>query len=535
MGRNALRAACVVCLALGVFFRLFHADWKLYSYDETVTSLRATGHTYGEFERFVHDGRSHSIGDLTMFQAPSATTDGRLVWQSLALEDPQHPPLYFLATSLLERATGDSVFLRRLPAILFGLLSLPAAWWLAYELFEDSLVAWCFTALVAVSPFHVEYAQQAREYSLWTLITLISSALLLRSLRRGAAWTFIAYAVSVGLGLWSFPLFVEVAVAQGLYLGGPFSATLGSRRWIAGAALAVGLVTFVPWARVMAAGTRTAVSDTGWTAGRLSAPLYLGKWLFNAGTVFFDLDYVTLLLAPVAFLLVAVALWSCWRFVRTAPMRQWSFVALVGGISALTLLVPDLVLHQSRAGQSRYLTPLWLAVELAVAYALTFRPEVAERRVFRGVALYGFLIAGVVSCAVGSVARTWWIASNQKTLPAIASALALQPSATLTYVDDDDMLLEILPLSRPSLRFMIHSEIDAGALGASPDSFFIAKPFAVDQSPAARHSRKVALPAFFPPTQDRAIELIHRRAAAERNMGAAYQDDALFAVTQGAG
>jgi len=43
----------------------------------------------------------------------------------------------------------------------------------------------------------------------------------------------------------------------------------------------------------------------------------------------------------------------------------------------------------------------------------------------------------------------------------------------------------------------------------------------------------VALPAFFPPTQDRAIELIHRRAAAERNMGAAYQDDALFAVTQG--
>jgi len=515
-----------------VFFRLFHADWKLYSYDETVTSLRATGHTYGEFERFVHDGRSHSIGDLTTFQAPSAGTDERLVWQSLALEDPQHPPLYFVATSLLERATGDSVFLRRLPAVLFGLLSLPAAWWLAYELFGDSLVAWCFAALVSVSPFHVEYAQQAREYSLWTLITLVSSALLLRSLRRGAAWAFIAYAVSVGLGLWSFPLFAEVAVAQGLYVGGPFSSAPRSRRWIAGAALTVGLITFVPWARVMAAGTRTAVSDTGWTAGHLSAPLYLGKWLFNAGTVFFDLDYVTLLLAPVAFLLVAAALWSVWTLVRTSSVREWSFVALVGGISALTLLGPDLVLHQSRAGQSRYLTPLWLSLELAVAYALTSGSEVAKRRVFRDVVLSAFFIAGILSCAIGSSARTWWIASNQKTLPAIASALALQPSATLIYVDDDDMLLEILPLSRPSLHFTIHSEIDAAALGAPRDSFLIAKPFAVDQSPVARRSRKVALPAFFPPTQDRAIELIHRRAAAERNMGAAYQDDALFAVTQ---
>jgi uncharacterized membrane protein len=175
-------------VGIGAFFRLFHIDWKLYSFDETVTSLRATGHTYAEYEAFVRDGRMHRIGALTAFQAPSAATDERKVWSSLVREDPQHPPLFFWATSLFERVTGDSILTRRLPAVVFGLLVLPAAWWLAFELFGDVLVAWCFCALVAVSPFHVEYAQQAREYSLWALTSLLSSALLLRALRRGGGY-----------------------------------------------------------------------------------------------------------------------------------------------------------------------------------------------------------------------------------------------------------------------------------------------------------------------------------------------------------
>ena len=116
--RRVLLATFLICAVLGVFFRLFHVDWKLYSYDETVTSLRASGYTLAEYKSFVRDGRTHSIGELERFQAPSQTTDEGAVWRSLALEDPQHPPLYFWATSLLERVTGDSILFRRLPAVL---------------------------------------------------------------------------------------------------------------------------------------------------------------------------------------------------------------------------------------------------------------------------------------------------------------------------------------------------------------------------------------------------------------------------------
>jgi uncharacterized membrane protein len=529
---RVVQIACIICVLFGVFFRLFHADWKLYSYDETVTSLRASGHTYKEFEAFVHDGRTHSIGELTRFQAPAADTDPHSVLHSLAAEDPQHPPLYFFLTNLSERLTGDSVYLRRLPAILFGILVLPAAWWLAYELFGDTLISWGFAALIAVSPFHVEYAQQAREYSLWTLLSLVSGAFLFRALRTGAAWTYAAYFLSVAVGFWSFALFSEIAIAQALYLIVGFSAPL-RRRFMVGAALLIGCASFIPWMGVMAAGSHTVATDTSWSATPLSAPLYIAKWLFNAGNLFFDLDYLTAALAPISFLMVGVAALACVALVRTAPIRIWAYVILTGGVSALTLLMPDLIFHQSRGAQSRYLTPLWLAVELALAYALFMPRGQAKRLPFRKIVSVGMMSAGILACGVGAFARTWWIAANQKSLPAIAIQLAQQQAPTLVSIDDDDTLLELLPLSNADLRFHLAHGVDAKVLGPTAHAFVIAKPHIVAALPVAKHLQAVALPETFPPSHDRIMEILHRRAAAERKIGNDYQDEQLYSVTPG--
>ncbi len=303
------------------------------------------------------------------------------------------------------------------------------------------------------------------------------------------------------------------------------------RRVFVVSAIALGIASFSPWLAVLAAGSDRAASDVGWTSGRLSAPLYLGKWIFNAGTVFFDLDYVTLAFVPVALLLLTVAAWSCVSLVRRMPVRIWAFVILFGSVSAFLLLIPDLALHQSRAGQSRYLTPLWLAMELAVAYALVSGTAgMGSRGRLWRVALAVVLFAGIASCGAAAFARTWWIASNQKTLPAIASALAAQRDATLVYVDDDDMLLEMLDLSDPALRFDLHADIDAKALQSASRPFVIAKPFAIRESAVSSRLQAVPEPVFFPPAEDRAIEILHRRAAADRNMGAMYQNDALYGI-----
>ncbi len=73
-------------------------------------------------------------------------------------------------------------------------------YWLCQELFHDSSTRWVAVGLMAVSPFHVLYAQEAREYSLHTALILVSSTLLLRSLRLATWQSWAWYALSLVIG-----------------------------------------------------------------------------------------------------------------------------------------------------------------------------------------------------------------------------------------------------------------------------------------------------------------------------------------------
>jgi uncharacterized membrane protein len=79
-------------------------------------------------------------------------------------------------------------------------------------------VGWIAVLLVASSPFHVLYAQEAREYSLWTVTILLSSALLLRSIRRKTKSSWATYALGLAVGLYTFPFTVFVMLGHGIYV-----------------------------------------------------------------------------------------------------------------------------------------------------------------------------------------------------------------------------------------------------------------------------------------------------------------------------
>jgi uncharacterized membrane protein len=510
--------ALVVLIFLGVFFRLFHADWKLYSFDETATSMRVSGHTFADFETFIHNGRTHRVQDLGRFQTIDSATGSAAVWRSLAAEDPQHPPLYFMLSRYAEEATGDSVFFRRLPAIIFGLLSLIAAWWFAQELFQDRIVALCYAGLVAVAPFHVIYAQQAREYSLWTLLICVSSALLLRSIRTDRPILLIGYAAIASLGLWSFTLFALALLAHAIYVFLPWSGASSRIRTFAVAAMTASVVSFIPWITVLVSRSGVAQNDTTWSAAPLSPLLFAGKWFFNASTVFFDLDYLSLLLSPIAVLLLAIAAWCCFIFARRASARIGSFVLLLGGVDAAAFLIPDILLHQTHSVQSRYLTPLWLAIELATAFGLVAGWRLSRRRarIAWGLAAFSIFAGGVASCAVSSFAYSWWLASNEKTLPAVAAEIARQTDPTLVYVDDDDELLELAASRNLSVSFNLHHVLDAAAIGSAAHPFVLTREELLQASPIAGRLRPVPPIDLFPSGTDPAITLLRHRAADDR-------------------
>jgi outer membrane biosynthesis protein TonB len=80
----------------------------------------------------------------------------------------QHPPLYYALLHGWMRLVGDSEFAVRTLSALFGTLTVPVIYRLARRIAGKT--AGLLAALIlAVSPFHVRFAQEARMYTLLAL------------------------------------------------------------------------------------------------------------------------------------------------------------------------------------------------------------------------------------------------------------------------------------------------------------------------------------------------------------------------------
>ena len=81
----------------------------------------------------------------------------------------QHPPLYYLLLHFWMALGDDAAAVRALSALL-GTLTIPVVYLLSRRLADDDDKVGLLAALIlAVSPFHVRFAQEARMYTLLTL------------------------------------------------------------------------------------------------------------------------------------------------------------------------------------------------------------------------------------------------------------------------------------------------------------------------------------------------------------------------------
>ncbi len=124
-----------------------------------------------------------------------------------------HPPLYFLLCHFWLKlfsvnASGwvNSWAVRSLPALI-GAFSIPLTYLVSWIGFRSRVVAQTATALMAVSPFGIYLAQEARHYTLpiiWILISLsclMLAARYLRDRRILPLWLCIIWIVINGLGI----------------------------------------------------------------------------------------------------------------------------------------------------------------------------------------------------------------------------------------------------------------------------------------------------------------------------------------------
>ncbi len=441
--------AAAIAIAIGLWLRVDGLGTKVYGFDETITSLRVSGHAMREYEAFVRDGRPHAAADLRHFQTADPATGSGATVATLAAEDPQHPPVFYLLERWSSAVFGDSIAGRRALAAIFAVLGIAAAYWLGLALFGRA-GAWCLAALVAVSPFHVVYAQQAREYSLWSLLTLASSAVLLEAQRRRRAGWYAAYAVIAALGLYTDPLFGAVMIAHAVYV----ALRVRSDGWALArpyaVASAAAVLAFVPWLAVIVSNHHVIAESTTWLAASVSTKTLLAKWAFGAATAFFDLEYAFPQLIPLALLVLALEAYALVLLARAREPAR-AFIIPMVLVTAVLLVVPDLVLHQSRSTALRYLTPTWIGLQLAVAWLLV-RPAQSRRAgTVRAATFAVLLLAGVASDVVSSRATAWWLDTNDAPLVPIATAVAAS-HGTIVYGGDPYYVLEmsnVLPPRTP--------------------------------------------------------------------------------------
>jgi 4-amino-4-deoxy-L-arabinose transferase-like glycosyltransferase len=167
-----------------------------------------------------------------------------------AAED-THPPLYYLVLHGWMELAGDSRVAIRTPSLLFGVAAVGVLFLLGRALAgtRAGLVA---AFLLALSPLHATYSQEARNYALLSLAAGLSCLAFVHALRSATRAASAGYVAATALLLYThvYGLFVVAAQLVVLAVCLHRERWRGRRRW-AVLTGSVGLL-FLPWLVVLA-------------------------------------------------------------------------------------------------------------------------------------------------------------------------------------------------------------------------------------------------------------------------------------------
>jgi uncharacterized membrane protein len=496
MSPGWLKLALVVLLGLGIVFRLISLDGKIYWHDEAYTSLRAAGYLGSEVDAALFQNQAIAAPSLQRFQTikPGSTVADTV--RSLAVDVPQHPPLYFVLTRIWMQAFGGSPTATRSLAAVISLFSLPAIYFLGAELFQSRFVGAIAAVLLALSPFDILFAETSRQYSLQTLLILLSSWLLLRACRQRYRWLWGGYALMVAAGLYTQPLIVLTWAAHGLYLLGrcglePARGTFarlkyGSRwqpLWGYGIAMAIAWLLFAPWLWVMVTNAGQMAATSSWTSSAMDLERLAKFWLLSFTSLFIDLDFG--FENPLTFVLrlpfLAFILGSFYILYRRTAWAVWGFIVIMAVLPFLALALPDVLLGGYRSAITRYLNPCFPAVQLAVAYWLA-QDFVLSKVQGRRLVLPVLLTVSIVSNTLSSRADSWWSKDLSYPNAAIAAILnQAQPVVLISDVGDTltnrgDLLGLSHDLEEGVSLFLVTQPPDLSALDLDQEPLYVFRP-----------------------------------------------------------
>ena len=483
--RLPVRVALILALAAvaaGFVFRFAYLDRKLFWQDEAYSALRIGGYADRDV-RALFDGQVHTAADVLRFQSPAPGSDVGSVVRTIAKAEPQRGPAFYVLVRLWVERAGVSVGSYRMPAAVLGVLGILLAFLLGRAAGGGVLAGAVLAAFVALSPFHVRYAQEAREYVLYADAVLAATWALLVALERQSLARWLLYAVIGAIGLYTDPLFGLVIVGHAAFvLLARRNAMLGF-----GGATAGALALFAPWIAVMIAGRSAIASQTGWADAPYPLQFLLTKWAFNLGAVFFDAEYAK---TALAICLLPVALAAVYALVKLVQLDRYTTL-LALAVALPTLLFfggRDLFHHGHIATIPRYLVPVWIGLELAVAAGIA-RTLAGRSQV--GLALTAFavlLAAGAGSDAISARTERWWDNHDFFSVQAVARAIEREPDALVVSEQHFPFVLELSHYLTPSRRLLLFTTPHVPGLADRAGPVYLFAPSAAVRAAVAANS-----------------------------------------------
>ncbi|MEO1402596.1 MAG: glycosyltransferase family 39 protein [Cyanobacteria bacterium J06635_1] len=402
-------------LSMGVFFRFYGLDHKLYWLDEVDFSMRIAGYSLAEIKEFLTGQSLVSAGFLERYQYPQPDRTLGDMLNSIFLETTDQVPIFYALARYWTQLMGNSIAVVRSASAMISLFSFVGIYWLAQELFQSKAVSRVALLLLVVSPVHIIYAQEARPYSLLIVSILFSTAVLLRALKSQSKLWWAAYSFSLIFGVYTHLIFGLVGISQGLYV------LILNRFRIRGVVLSylasavVALFAFLPWLAMLI--SQPSGQTINYLLSRQGSMIYrivrvsgiLSRVVLDFGTgQVLSWQAIVLSVVPVGVVLLLFA-YALYVLVKKTARAVWLLPVLLIVVPAILLVLPNILIG-TQTGTTRYMLPMMLGIQLTLAYLLATKLTTAGRTARYGwqLLLVVILSCGIFSGALRTQTELWW-------------------------------------------------------------------------------------------------------------------------------
>lgn len=402
----------LILIVIGGLFRFSGLGNMIYSHDEAYTSLRAAGYTGSEAIDGIWDGSVITKDDIQFFLTPD---NNKTVYDTLSVvarSEPQLSPIYFILAHYWMRLVGSSAAAMRGLSAVLSLFAIPGMYWLSLELFKSRRTALVSAVLISLSPFSILFAQDARPYSIWASLALLSSAAFLTAIRKNTKPIWTVYCLLIIIGIYSHLMFALVVIGHGLYLLLVSEARQEGRfkRYLVASFLAS--LVFIPWLIQIFTHWDNMMYRIGWSNTEFPWPLYIQRWVMIFASPLIDMyldsgNIIPYILRVPVLLLIGYALFF---LVASTPKRVWAFLLILLGVTALPLFLSDLIRGGILSLQGRYLISTNVLIIAVISHLIAEKISLPPvKPSYTWYVITALLLVAQLGSAINILfSETWW-------------------------------------------------------------------------------------------------------------------------------